>query len=407
MELPSKRLLLSYVFDWVVIIVIAAIGGGINSATPFQRPFSLLDLSISYPYKGDTVSTTVLLVVSLVAPGIIIPIICLLFVPGPAASRGAPKSLIWRRKLWEWFTGWTGLALGLAIAFFITQGMKNLFGKPRPDLLQLCQPDLGNIARHVVGGYGQEVSSRWTLVSSTICQQPSKSILNDGFRSFPSGHASFSWAGMLYLTLFLASKFSISIPYLAPRAYSSDPRYTAVEHKRFMVLPSYGRRREESEFSNKTISPDHSELSPIIPIRNQAAAPPNYVLVIAFIPIATAIYICSSRFTDFKHHGFDIISGSIIGILSSWFAFRWYHLPIRQGAGWAWGARTRDRAFGIGVGTGSYVGGEGWASKSSSTGNDIEMGVGARELGHGTTDHLPGNGVPPAQTGAPVTGREF
>jgi hypothetical protein len=83
------------------------------------------------------------------------------------------------------------------------------------------------------------------------------------------------------------------------------------------------------------------------------------------IPISLAIYITASRFFQFYHHGFDVIIGSLIGIASSWFSFRWYHLPISRGAGWSWGARSRDRAFAVGVGYGTYVGAEGWSSKRS------------------------------------------
>jgi hypothetical protein len=99
-----------------------------------------------------------------------------------------------------------------------------------------------------------------------------------------------------------------------------------------------------------------------VPPRNQAASPPNHLIVIAFIPVAAAVYICSTRFVEFYHFGFDLISGSIIGIGSAWFAFRWYHLPIGKGSGWAWGPRSKDRAFGIGVGIGNYADAEGWSS---------------------------------------------
>ena len=55
------------------------------------------------------------------------------------------------------------------------------------------------------------------------------------------------------------------------------------------------------------------------------------------------------------HHGFDIISGAILGIASAWLGFRWYHLPISRGGGWAWAPRTYDRAFGRGIGLLTYV----------------------------------------------------
>ena len=103
-----------------------------------------------------------------------------------------------------------------------------------------------------------------------------------------------------------------------------------------------------------------------MPIRYQNAAPPVYTLIIMFIPIGSAIYIVSTRFTDFRHFGFDILFGSLIGITCSWFSFRFYHLPITRGAGWSWGPRSYNRAWGIGVGQGSYVGTEGWSKHSRS-----------------------------------------
>jgi membrane-associated phospholipid phosphatase len=86
-----------------------------------------------------------------------------------------------------------GLALSLALAFFFTQGMKNLFGKPRPDMLSRCDPDTSEdaIRRNTVGGgYGSNFNPEWVLVSAAICRSTDKALLDDAFRSFPSGHAS-------------------------------------------------------------------------------------------------------------------------------------------------------------------------------------------------------------------------
>jgi membrane-associated phospholipid phosphatase len=85
-----------------------------------------------------------------------------------------------------------GLALSLAIAFMISQGMKNVFGKPRPNLLGRCQPDLANYKRHIIGGndYASEFNMAWVLVGATICKNPDTSVVKEGFRSFPSAHAS-------------------------------------------------------------------------------------------------------------------------------------------------------------------------------------------------------------------------
>lgn len=91
-----------------------------------------------------------------------------------------------------------------------------------------------------------------------------------------------------------------------------------------------------------------------------------YTLILILVPVGAAIYVCATRFVDYRHFGFDILFGALIGITTSWFSFRFYHLPITRGAGWAWGPRSYDRAWGIGVGRGSYVGTEGWSKKGKS-----------------------------------------
>lgn len=170
---------------------IAAVGGGWEYLKPFHRPFSLVDLSISYPFENDeTIPTWLLATVALVVPAAITFIVCIVFVPGPTASRGTPKTLIWRRKLWEWNTAWMGLGLSLATAFMITQGMKLLFGKPRPDLLSRCQPDEQAVQQALVNTVGEIFNKNWVLVTSDICTNTDDDILQDGFKSFPSGHAS-------------------------------------------------------------------------------------------------------------------------------------------------------------------------------------------------------------------------
>ena len=353
---------------------------------PFKRPFSLLDLDIAFPYIPESISAVDAVWIVAIAPTVIIGVVVLIFVPGPAFVRANNKSQIFRLKLWELERGVAGLAMSIALTFFIVQGMKNLFGKPRPNLLARCQPDLDNIASHVVGGFGKDISARWTLVTDSICTQTDRVILDDGFRSFPSGHSSFSWAGLLYLTLFLCSKFAIAMPFLQDHSQSSIAGIAATgqELDCHALLPlhndSHHLHNERTSVEEAHNPPAASDIVPLtictnsLPLRNRAAAPPNHLLVLALVPVAVAVYICSTRYSEFYHFGFDIISGSSIGVATSWFSFRWYHLPIRQGAGWAWGARSRERAFGVGVGTRTYVGSEGWDPAKRSQKHDEEAG---------------------------------
>ena len=43
-----------------------------------------------------------------------------------------------------------------------------------------------------------------------------------------------------------------------------------------------------------------------------------------------------------------------MGFLLAWGSFRLYHAPIRRGAGWSWGPRKVQKAWGIGIGVQGY-----------------------------------------------------
>ncbi len=171
----------------------------LSRITPNNRPFSLNDPNISFPFvHSEKVPPAALVAVAAFMPAVIVCLVCLLFVPGPTVDRHAPRALIWRRKLWELNTGLLGLGLALAVTYLLTDGMKNLFGKPRPDLLSRCDPDVSRAREFAVGGLGGRLGEFETqlgggvlLVTSKICRKTDK--LKDGFRSFPSGHASSTW----------------------------------------------------------------------------------------------------------------------------------------------------------------------------------------------------------------------
>ncbi|KAK3394546.1 PAP2-domain-containing protein [Podospora didyma] len=363
----------SYCFDWIILIIAAAVGYVLGDVTPNKRPFSLADPNISFPFtEKETVPLWLLVVCSDIVPIVIVAIISLIFVPGATVPRGTPRSLVWKRKLWELHTGWLGLALSIVSAWLITNGMKNLFGKPRPDLLDRCQPDFEHVLKYVVGGTAN-ASYNGQLVSAGICTNTDKSKLDDGFRSYPSGHSSNSAAGLIYLSLFIASKFAITIPFLAPAGYATENAFSAFP-SRMRVNNGHGDASnpgsESYELRSRGLHHDNHNSSPTDPlaqknfeqrtrtiaaVRLQAAAPPLYLLAIAIIPFFASVFIASSRWFDFRHHGFDILFGFLIGLICAFFSFRYYHLPISSGAGWAWGPRSHDKAFWAGVGSFSYA----------------------------------------------------
>ncbi|KAH8659704.1 hypothetical protein BGZ61DRAFT_154768 [Ilyonectria robusta] len=65
----SIRLLFSYAFDWLFLIVVAAIAALLGRIEPKKRPFSLVDPDISFPFtEHETVPSFLLLILCAVVP---------------------------------------------------------------------------------------------------------------------------------------------------------------------------------------------------------------------------------------------------------------------------------------------------------------------------------------------------
>jgi membrane-associated phospholipid phosphatase len=355
------RLILSYLSDWIICFVFVGIGGWLDKVAPAKRPFSLVDPNISYPFaEHELVPAYLLFILAIGVPFVIVAVVSLIFVPGPTVPKGTPKTLIWQRKLWELHVGVLGLVLSLTLSWFFTSSMKNLFGKPRPDLLARCEPDIENVADYLVGGFEWR-NMTGQLVSAAICKQKDKYKIDDGFRSYPSGHSSSAAGGLIYASLFMASKFAVTIPFVMPSAASVAG---AASHAAFPSRISTGpvvdpyepsrARGLDGSFSSAPIK--GQETAKVQSLRRQAAAPPIYLLALGLLPFGVSIFIAGSRWHDRRHHGFDILFGYLMGLIAAIFAFRYYHLPIRAGAGWAWGPRSDERAFWAGVGRHGYAG---------------------------------------------------
>lgn len=313
-----------------------------------------------FPYTEDeTVPSWLLVVLCGGVPIVAIFLVAIVFVPGGTVPKNTPWALVWKRKLWELHVGWLGLLMALASSFFFISGIKNMCGKPRPDLLSRCQPDLENAAKYLIGGLTGDTKLNappiGLLYSASICTQTDSKKLHDGFRSYPSGHAGASAAGLIYLSLFLASKFSITLPYV-PASNGSDGHVVHAAFPSRMQSASDSYDDSSSPMTAKAANSSARQNSKLQALRGQAAAPPVYLLAITLTPFCVAIFIAASRWFDFRHHGFDILFGFLIGIITAIYSFKYYHLPIRQGAGWAWGPRSDERAFWAGVGRLGYAG---------------------------------------------------
>ena len=153
-------------------------------------------------------------------------------------------------------------------------------------------------------------------------------------------------AGLFYFTLWLCSRFAIWLP------TSSRPLDTSERSVDVPQRESFGSAQDTIELvAGQTLRTNaESEIT-----GDHAAAPPLWTLFIPFIPLGGALYICLSRYMDYAHHGFDIIAGALIGIITSWFSFRFYHMPVSQMRGRAWGRRSPVAAFSLGSNKFGYV----------------------------------------------------
>lgn len=91
-----------------------------------------------------------------------------------------------------------GLASALIVTPFLTDLIKNAVGRPRPDLIDRCQPEAGTPGHR--------------LVTFSVCTQANEHILQEGWRSFPSGHSSFAFAGLGFLSLFVGATIHCRVP---------------------------------------------------------------------------------------------------------------------------------------------------------------------------------------------------
>jgi membrane-associated phospholipid phosphatase len=286
--------MIAYFVDWAVILATIGFAGSLSFwAVPAARPFSLDDISIAYPFQTKTkISTELLVSLAIIFPALLCLLSCMLNL---TTSKPLKE---WRRKAYAANKAILGLGLSIALALLFTDSLKNLMGKPRPDMLSRCAPMIGVPLPITVDiGFGLVT---WDICATKGLAGQGFDDLRDGFRSFPSGHSSLSFAGLTYASLFLASfVFSMTLP-LARQ-----------------IRPFY-----------ITSSPTASTTSTASTAPTAPTAQPKFPQMLAFaivsFPMWIAIYIASTRWSDYRHHGFDVLFGSCEGIVCALIGWSWY-----------------------------------------------------------------------------------
>ncbi|KAG0366020.1 hypothetical protein BGZ54_005936 [Gamsiella multidivaricata] len=198
-----------------------------------------------YPYKPkDTIPVWAIVLIAVIFP------VAVIVVVGFAV----------RRSPYDVHNGILGLLVSVLLTTIFTQVIKVTVGKHRPDFLSRCQPMLNGTALTK-----DEPLQLWTY---DVCSQTDHAILKDGYRAFPSGHASTAFAGLFYVSLWLGGKMHV----FDRRGYSLKG-------------------------------------------------------VVLIIPILAALLVAISRVQDYKHAGIDVTWGAIIGMIFAVFAYHQYY-PI-------------------------------------------------------------------------------
>ena len=173
-------LILIYSFSGTAIVAFA-----FGKLTPNLRPFSIDDPTISYPFQEHPkIPTWLLAILSTIVPAVFIALSVFLL------PKNRTEKL--KTRLWLLNTAWLGLGVALTAAMLVTDGMKNLVGKPRPDLISRCAPDPERLAsgNFSIGDrylFGVGICTSWDGVSRAGLGIDE---LHDGFRSWVSGHTS-------------------------------------------------------------------------------------------------------------------------------------------------------------------------------------------------------------------------
>jgi diacylglycerol diphosphate phosphatase / phosphatidate phosphatase len=230
-----------YALDYIGFGLILTLFLLTKAFNPFHTLFSLSDPHIQHPFAiHERVPTPVLYIYAIPVPAVTIAVYLLVT---RASTHTLHVSLL-------------GLAIALILTEFLTSLAKNAIGRPRPDLLDRCIPAPG--------------TPETTLVGVEVCTQTDSHKLQDGFRSFPSGHSSFAFAGLGYLALSLAGQLGALRPGAA-------------------VLK----------------------------------------LLVCLIPIVAAAGIAISRLEDYRHDPYDVSAGSALGMLVAWLSYRRYFPGLR------------------------------------------------------------------------------
>ncbi|EGW30253.1 uncharacterized protein SPAPADRAFT_143676 [Spathaspora passalidarum NRRL Y-27907] len=243
----SGLTVLSYTFDILFYSTLFTLSAALGTIIPPRfHEFSLFDISLRYTYRTEAESAVPIPLLVFISGGI--PIIQFIFF-----AIFQPRLSI-SRRLWDLMSGFMCLLGAMATQLLATCILKNICGLPRPDMIDRCEPMFQNIP----------VTQ---LSNVAICTQPNWNLVQEGFRSFPSGHSSAVFCGMTITSLNIASR-----------------------------LQTFDSRNN------------------------------SFKVFLTILPIFLAMFVACTRVSDNRHFLRDVIGGSLIGTYVG-SLFYWQYFP--------------------------------------------------------------------------------
>ncbi|XP_031478257.1 lipid phosphate phosphatase 2-like isoform X1 [Nymphaea colorata] len=234
-----------HMHDWLILALLMVLEFVLSEIVPPFHRFvgKEMMVDLKYPLKNNTVPSWTLPIIGILVPFVFIFVYYII-----------------RRNVYDFHHATLGLLFAVFFTGVITNAIKDAVGRPRPDFFWRCFPDGKDVYDPLTGG--------------VICHGQDN-LMKDGHKSFPSGHTSWSFAGLGFLSLYLSGKIQ------------------AFDQKGHVAK-----------------------------------------LCIVFLPLLIAVLVGISRVDDYRHHWHDVFAGGFLGMTVATFCYLQFFPAPYHSHGW-------------------------------------------------------------------------